>query len=230
MSNQKFKKGDNILVTQGIHKGMRGTIRSTMDCDRRNRILYLVAFRSFKAHLYSYQMRLDAVERESEAIKRAVESIGRLEKTKVNPGDQVMLSNRGLAKVRVDGVALTGHSYEWVYDHNFHTIDCVDTIDGVNFYTLVGFTNTYHFTDEDLLCPNYKVGEKVRFTRETLVKLGIELSAYYGEDTINKLPQDIIGTRKVLSVCCLDGKMLYQLDGKCFGKFFYEYEIESAND
>jgi len=131
----------------------------------------------------------------------------------------------------MDGVVLTGHSYRWSLDHNSHTIESADTFDGINFYTLVGFANTYHFTDEDLLCPNYKVGEKVRFTRETLVKLGVELSQYFGNDTINKLPQGIIGPRKVLSVCCYkDGKMLYCLDGECFGKFFYEHEIELAND
>ncbi len=227
MSKQKFKKGDNILVIKGIHKGMRGTVRSALEGD--GRVRYLVVFKSFKAHMYSYQMRLDAVSDES-AIKHAVESTDNHEKSVLKPGAYVMLSKRGLAKVRIDGITATGHSYDWVCDHNFHTINSVDTFGGINFYTLMGFVNTYHFTEEDLLCPKYGVGDKIQFTRETLVKLGVELSGYYKDDTINKLPQNIIGPRKVLSIYYRDDKALYQLDGECFGKFFYEHEIEPAND
>ncbi len=227
MSKRKFKIGDNILVTKGIHKGLRGTISNVFkDVDRAR---YLISFKSFKAHLYSYQMKLDAVD-ESEAIKRAVESIGNLEEPKMKPGTHVMLSKQGLAKIYISGPTNSGHSYEWVLDHNFHTINSVTTVGGVNFYTLIGFANTYLFTESDLLCAKYGMGEKVRFTRETLVKLGVELSQYYGNDTINKLPQDIIGPRKILGVCQESNKVLYQLDGKCFGKFFYEHEIEPAND
>ena len=60
MSKQKFKKGDNILVIKGIHKGMRGTIDDTFEDIYR--IRYRVAFKTFKTDLYSYQMRLDVVE------------------------------------------------------------------------------------------------------------------------------------------------------------------------
>lgn len=234
MSKRKFKKGDNVLVIEGTHKGMRGTISNIFE--GRDRIQYQVIFKSFITNLYSYQMRLDAVEEGSVSDKCTVKLAGRLEQSKIKPGSHVMLSKRGLAKIHIDGMVSTyglvskSRSYEWVKDHNFYTIDHVDTIDGVNFYTLVGFSSNYHFTDEDLLCVKYDVGEKVRFTRETLVKLGVELSEYYGDDTINRLARYVTGPRKVLSICHKDDKVLYTLDGECFGKLFYEQEIEPAND
>lgn len=234
MSKQKFKKGDNILVIKGIHAGMRGVISY---CYKHNdgRVRYLVTFKSFKAYLYSYQMKPYDIEDESASIKHTVESTDKSVKSKLKPGMCVKLSKQGLAKIAVYGTAISSHSYEWARNHNFHTIGRVDTFEGINFYTLAGFDNAYHFTESDfaesnLLCDKYSVGEKVRFTRETLVKLGIELSEYYGNDTVNKLPQRLTDTRKVLSIGHTNGKALYQLDGECYGKFFYEHEIELAND
>ena len=227
MSNRKFKKGDNIIVIKGIHKGMKGTISCIFDGG--SRIQYQVTFKSFKTCLYSYQMRLDVVEKPT-VIKRTVDFTDKPEEPKLKPGMHVILSRQGLAKIYIDGICITGHSYEWTRDHNYHTIDQVSRVDGVNFYTLVGFAKKYHFTEADLLHSKYGVGDSVRFTRETLVKLGVELSMYYGNDTINRLPQNILGPRKVTSIYYKDDKVLYQLDGECFGKFFYEHEIESTND
>jgi hypothetical protein len=227
MGKQKFKKGDNIIVTKGMHKGMRGTISCIFGGS--SRIRYQVTFKSFKVLMYSYEMSLDVVEK-PKTFKRTVDFTSEPEKSPLKPGMHVILSKQGLAKVYIDGICNTGHSYEWVRDHNFHTIDQVSRVDGINFYTLVGFSSAYHFTEADLFHPKYGVGDNVRFTRESLVKLGIELSQYYGDDTIKKLPQNIIGPRKVMSICHQDGKVLYQLDGECFGKFFFEHEIESTND
>lgn len=237
MSNRKFKKGDNILVIKGRHKGMRGTISGSIWYTPRLR--YWVTFEHFSVPLYSYQMRLDVVEDESAAIKRMVESIGNREesignreesklKPGLNPGAPVMLSKQGLAKIYISGIISTSHSYEWVRDNNFHKIDRVDTFEGINFYTLIGF-NTYHFTEEDLLPVRYGIGEKVRFTRETLVKLGAELVGDHPK--VEQFARKLVGPRKILNVVTnQDGKILYQLDGECLGKFFYEHEIESAND
>ena len=227
MSNRKFKKGDNIIVTRGMHKGMKGIITSTFEGS--GRVRYQVTFKSFKALMYSYEMRLDVVEKPN-TFKRTVDFTSESEKSKLKPGMHVILSKQGLAKIYIDGICNTGHSYEWVRDHNFHTIDQVSQVDGINFYTLVGFNSNYHFTESDLLHPKYGVGDSVRFTRESLVKLGVELSQYYGDNTIKKLHQIIIDSRKVMSICYQDDKVLYQLDGECFGKFFYEHEIELAND
>ena len=237
MSKRKFKEGDHIFVIKGIHKGMRGTISGTFGGG--NRVRYRVTFKSFITYMYSYEMELDAertiLEKAKEETQPMLAKINQgvveevfKEESKLKRGMHVMLSKRGLAKIHMDGIIYSGHSYEWVCDNNYHTIDRVKTVDGINFYALVGFAKYYYFTDDDLIQihTGRDVGDMVQFTRETLVKLGVELSRYYKDDTINKLPQDIIGPRKVLGICYKDDKVLYQLDGASFGKFFYEHEIE----
>ena len=169
-------------------------------------------------------MRLYGVRQENNAVKS--------QKPQLAQGTHVILSKQGLAKIHMDGILNTGHSYEWVLDNNYHTIDRVDTIDGINFYTLTGFAKYYYFTIDDLIQipAGHDIGDMVQFTRESLVKLGAVLSEYCQDDTINininKLLQDITGPHRVIYIKHLDGELVYRLSGECFGKLFYEHEIE----
>lgn len=77
--------------------------------------------------------------------------------------------------------------------------------------------------------PKYYVGQRVQFTKDTIVKLAVEKANYYtGDDEGKKLASVLLETRTVVSFAYHKGRVVYQITGQTFGKAFYEEEIESA--
>jgi hypothetical protein len=138
------------------------------------------------------------------------------------------------------------HLHIYVNDPDaIFTISKIDLVESGARYFLeevhkqgINKSRTLEFYDEDFIAlpdekpedlpHKFKVGDKVVFTQETMIKLGIEKANYFGESTIEKLPQIIRQEREITWYGSVDGKPLYQVSGETFGKYFFEYELEPA--